>query len=56
MSNANGSFCCPGDIRLPLLLLLLLALGARLAFLEHDRHPMTWEQLFGSLEGLGAVL
>ena len=41
---------------MPLLLLLLLALGARLAFLEHDRHPMAGDQLLGSLEGLGAVL
>ena len=26
-----------------------------LAFLEHDRDPMAWEQLFGSLKGLMLV-
>ena len=27
----------------------------RLAFLEHDRYPMAWEQLLGSLEGFGLI-
>ena len=40
----------------PLDYLEVSALGARLAFFEHDRDPTAWEQLFGSLEGLGAVL
>ena len=29
--------------------------SARLTLLEHDRYPMAWEQLFGSLEGLGLI-
>ena len=28
------------------------ALGTWLAFLEHDRYPMAWKQLFGSLQDL----
>ena len=39
----------------PLDYLEVSALGARLAFLEHDRYPMAWEQLFGSLQGLGLI-
>ena len=39
----------------PLDYLEVSALGARLALLEHDRYPMAWEQLFGSLEGLGLI-
>ena len=54
-SEVFGSCVCPGDIRLLLLLLLLLALGTGLAFLEHHRYPMAWEQLFGCLEGFGFI-
>jgi len=39
----------------PLDYLEVSALGARLAFLEHDRYPMAWEQLLGNLEGFGLV-
>ena len=39
----------------PLDYLEVSALGARLAFLEHDSDPMAWEQLFGSLQGLGLI-
>ena len=39
----------------PLDYLEVSALGARLAFLEHDRYAMAREQLFGSFEGLGLI-
>ena len=29
--------------------------GTGLAFLEHDRYAMPWEQLFSSLQGLGLI-
>jgi hypothetical protein len=29
--------------------------SARLDFLEHDRYPLAWEELFGSLQGLMLV-
>ena len=35
----------------PLDYLKVSALSTWLAFLEHDRDPTAWEQLFGSLEG-----
>ena len=35
--------------------MLLRALGARFALLQHHRYPMAWEQLFGSLKGLMLV-
>ena len=31
------------------------ALDTRPAFLEHDRYPMAWEQLLGSLQSLGLI-
>ena len=39
----------------PLDYLNVSALDPRLAFLEHHRYPMAWEQLFGSLQGLGLI-
>jgi hypothetical protein len=38
MSNANGSCCCPGEIRLPLLLLLHFS-TSRLSILEPQCRP-----------------
>jgi len=39
----------------PLDYLEVSALGARLAFLEHDRYPMAGKQLFANLQGLGLI-
>ena len=46
----RGKLAAGGGMRL-----VLAGSGARLAFLEHDRDPMAWEQLFGSLEGFGLI-
>ena len=34
---------------------LLRALGARFALLQHHRDTMAWEQLFAGLQGLGLI-
>ena len=39
----------------PLDYLEVPALGTWLALLQNDRDPMAWEQLLGSLQGLGLI-